>query len=67
MADEPLEVRVVQSPQQRPYETMNRRHLLKLLAGTGGAAAWSLLPGKWTRPVVEAGMLPMNYRTSRPV
>lgn len=38
---------------------------LKLLAGTGGAvAAWSLLPGQWTRPVVEAGMLSKNFQAS---
>jgi hypothetical protein len=46
-------------------ETISRRRLLKALTGTGGAiAAWSLLPGKWTRPVVEASVLPQSAAAS---
>jgi len=46
-------------------ETISRRRVLKTLAGTGGAlAAWSLLPARWTRPVVEAGMLPQSAAAS---
>jgi hypothetical protein len=48
-------------PQPETQEVISRRHLLKILAATGGAvAAWTLLPGKWSKPVVEAGMLPIH-------
>lgn len=67
MTENPLEDRAMQTEQSEPQETISRRYLLKVLAGAGGAVtAWSLLPGRWTRPVVKAGMLPMNYETSRP-
>jgi hypothetical protein len=46
-------------------ETLGRRQLLKALAATGGAvAASSLLPGKWTKPVIEAGVLPAHAQVS---
>jgi hypothetical protein len=46
-------------------ETLGRRQLLKALAATGGAAAAaSLLPGKWAKPVVEAGVLPAHAQVS---
>jgi hypothetical protein len=62
MTEKPLEDRVEQS---ETHETISRRHLLRVLAGTSGAvAAWSLLPGKWTRPIVEASMLPRNLQAS---
>lgn len=65
MTEQPLEDRAVQSAQTESPEPIRRRHLLKVLAGAGGAvAAWGLLPGKWTRPVVEAGMLPRNFQAS---
>ncbi len=65
MTEKPLEDRAAQSALTGPHETFCRRRLLKVLAGTGGAvAAWGLLPGQWTRPVVEAGMLPKNFQAS---
>ncbi len=43
-------------------KTTNRR---KLLIGlTGGIASASQLPGKWTKPVVDAVMLPAHAQTS---
>jgi hypothetical protein len=46
-------------------EAISRRRLLQVLGGAGAAvAAWSLLPGKWTRPVVEASILPQTAQTS---
>ena len=42
----------------------SRRQLLKALAATGGAAAITVLPGRWVRPVVEAGALPAHAQIS---
>ncbi len=65
MTEKPHDDRVDQPGQMETQETISRRHLLRVLAGSGGAvAAWSLLPGKWTRPVVEASMLPRNLQAS---
>jgi hypothetical protein len=54
------------APQEEATEeTLGRRQLLKVLAATGGAAAASsLLPGKWAKPVVEAGVLPAHAQVS---
>jgi hypothetical protein len=53
------------SQEQAPEETLGRRQLLKALAATGGAAAAaSLLPGKWAKPVIEAGVLPAHAQVS---
>ena len=47
---------------------ISRRELLKIIAATGGAlAASTLLPGKWARPVVEAGVLPAHAQQSPPL
>ena len=44
---------------------ISRRELLKLLAATGGAIAGSsILPNKWTRPLVETGVLPAHAQIS---
>jgi hypothetical protein len=44
---------------------ITRRALLKALAASGGAlAAAALLPGKWARPLVEAGVLPAHAQGS---
>jgi len=44
---------------------LGRRELLKALAATGGAVtAASILPGKWIKPVIEAGVLPAHAQTS---
>jgi hypothetical protein len=62
MTDEPANSPVL-PPDTK--DTISRRRLLKALAGTSGAvAAWSLLPVKWTRPVVEASILPQSAAAS---
>ena len=46
-------------------QAISRRRLLKILAASGGAvAASSLLLEKWTRPVVEVGVLPAHAQVS---
>jgi hypothetical protein len=46
-------------------QTVSRRRLLKALIATGGAAAAStLLPSKWTKPIVEVGVLPVHAQAS---
>lgn len=43
----------------------SRRRLLKTLIVTGGAvAASTLLPGKWVKPIVEVGVLPVHAQAS---
>jgi len=42
-----------------------RRRILKTIAGVGGAfTAGSMLPEKWTRPVVDQALLPAHAQTS---
>lgn len=50
------------NPSGNPQEDMiGRRELLKALAATSGAVvAASMLPGKWSEPVIEAGVLPAH-------
>ena len=44
---------------------VSRREILKALAAGGSAlAASAFLPGKWTRPLVEAGVLPAHAQSS---
>ena len=46
-------------------QLLSRREVLKALAVIGGAAAASaLLPEKWVKPVVEAGVLPAHAQAS---
>ena len=49
-------------PKTTSEETnLSRRELLKALAAAGGAlGAAAFLPGKWTKPLVEAGVLPAH-------
>ena len=47
-----------------PQKTQTRRQLLKVLAGTGVAAGMLALPNKWTKPVVEVGVLPVHAQGS---
>jgi len=55
----------VVSEEETPEATLSRRRLLKALAATGGAvSASSLLPGKWVKPVVEAGVLPAHAQVT---
>ncbi len=47
---------------------MSRRTLLKIIAAAGGSmAASAMLPGKWVKPVMRAGVLPVHAQTSSPV
>lgn len=42
-----------------------RRRLLKILAATGGAFASStVLPSRWTRPVIDSLMIPLHAQAS---
>lgn len=43
----------------------SRRRLLKAIGG-GTAAGATLLPGRWSKPVVDAVLLPAHAQTSRP-
>jgi Mg-chelatase subunit ChlD len=44
---------------------MGRRELLKALAAGGGAiAVTSIMPGKWAKPIIEAGLLPAHAQGS---
>lgn len=47
--------------QDQAAANVSRRQLLKALLAAGGAlTAASLLPGEWSRPVVEIGVLPAH-------
>ncbi len=57
------------APQKREKnleaKTIGRRDLLKALTATGGAVTVAaLVPGKWTKPVIEAGVMPAHAATS---
>jgi hypothetical protein len=44
---------------------ISRRHVLQILAaGTGTVIAAGFLPGKWLKPVVKIGVLPVHAQTS---
>ena len=44
---------------------LSRRELLKVLAASGGAlAAAAFLPGKWSKPLVQAGVLPAHAQAT---
>ena len=46
-------------------QNLSRRELLKVLAaGGGGLAAAAFLPGRWLKPVVEAGVLPAHAQAT---
>ncbi len=46
---------------------ITRRDMLKvMLAGGGGIAASAFLPGKWLKPFVTTGVLPVHAATSTP-
>jgi hypothetical protein len=48
-------------------ESVTRRQMLKIIAATsGGVAAASLLPEKWVKPFIEAGVIPVHAQTSNP-
>lgn len=51
--------------QTEPKKTLSRRKLLKILAASGGAVTTaSVLPGKWSKPVIEAGVLPAHAQAT---
>ena len=53
------------SPEECPDQSLNRRELLKILAAAGGGlTAAAFLPGKWLKPVIEAGVLPVHAQAS---
>lgn len=58
----------VDTPEEECQEqTISRRKLLKVLAATGGTVAvTTLLPSKWTKPVVEVGVLPVHAQATEP-
>ena len=57
--------RNAEMPKTRQETSEGRRRLLKLLAaGTGTFAAASILPMRWTRPLVEMGVLPAHAQLS---
>jgi len=44
---------------------LNRREVLKTLAaGSGALAAAAFLPSKWSKPVIQAGVLPAHAQAS---
>ncbi len=46
---------------------ISRRTLLKVLVAAGGSvAASAIIPGKWTKPLVRVGVLPVHAQTSQP-
>lgn len=42
----------------------SRREAMKILAAAGGATALANLPSKWTKPILDAGVLPAHAQTS---
>ncbi len=47
------------------FQNVNRREALKALAAAGGAlTAAAFLPGRWTKPLVESGVLPAHAQGS---
>lgn len=56
---------VPEEPQEETPAIVSRRRLLKSLVISGGAVAGlTMLPEKWTRPVVEAGELSVHAEAS---
>ncbi len=63
-------IEITPAPEQSAGSTpedSDRRILLKKLAiGTAAVAGYSVLPNKWTSPIVEFGALPAHAATSGP-
>jgi hypothetical protein len=50
-----------QSIENEEPQALSRRELLKILAAAGGAVgAAAFVPAKWSKPLVEAGVLPAH-------
>ena len=46
-------------------QNLSRRKVLKALTAVGGAvAATNLMPGKWTSPIIDLGVLPAHAQTN---
>ena len=46
-------------------QNISRRKVLKALTALGGAvAATNLMPGKWTSPIIDLGVLPAHAQTN---
>ena len=57
--ERPADQNVAQEEGQE--RAVSRRRLLKALAAAGGAVtASTILPGKWSKPIVEMGALPAH-------
>lgn len=55
----------MENQDQAGQQELTRRELLKTLAAAGGAlAAAAMLPGKWIKPVVQAGVLPAHAQAT---
>lgn len=48
-------------------KTLSRRDTIKVLAAAVGAGALANLPGKWTKPGLDFGVLPAHAQTSQTV
>ena len=48
----------------KPQLKVSRRDAVKILAAAVGATALSNLPGKWTKPSLDVGILPAHALTS---
>lgn len=53
-----------QRPQNLPESQARRKTMKKLAIGAGALAGYSMLPEKWTRPVIEGIVLPAHAQTS---
>jgi hypothetical protein len=64
-AEHPVNDNVEPAERKGPEWTVSRRRLLKALVAAGGTvAASTLLPSKWTKPVVEVGVLPAHAQAT---
>jgi hypothetical protein len=46
-------------------QTISRRQALKLLTAVSGAVTLANLPGKWSKPLLKVGILPVHAQTSQ--
>lgn len=54
-------------PSSNRKARISRRNLLKATAAAGGGLAASMfLPGKWVKPAIRVGVLPVHAQTSNP-
>src|SRR5512139_1891696 len=53
-----------ETPTPEPTSTIGRRQLLKALATSGFALAFTQLPRQWTAPLAEVSTLPIHAQIS---